>query len=449
MSSNSKVVWSDGLFVKPHHFQQNTRWTESLVQKVTKAIQPNCFGLLHYKVNEEMLAQGKVSLVSASGIMPDGTPFDLPTDDEPPAALEIDEGFTANELVYLCIPYSIDGGVEVEAHQSSQSEVASRFVRSDVALRDNTVQAGELAQVPVQRAKPLLMLGSKDLSAFARIVIGRIIEKRNDGAIVWDNDFLPTMLSISSSASLIRFLATLADGVDNRAEAIAARIGKPDQNGVAEVSDFLLLQALNRISPRLRHFVRLPVMHPEETFQFLISIVGELSTFLRTERTVPDLPIYDHANPQNCWVDVMTILRGLFAASMQANAVRIDHAVKRHGYVLAPVPERQILSSEEYEFVLAIKANVPQDRLHRDFVAQCKVSSIQKIRDLVQKQLPGIPLKLMPVAPRQLPYHAGYSYFALDRTTEAWRFMDNTEGFAFHIAGEFPDLQIQFWAYKG
>lgn len=55
----------------------------------------------------------------------------------------------------------------------------------------------------------------------------------------------------------------------------------------------------------------------------------------------------------------------------------------------------------------------------------------------------------MPTAPRQLPYHAGYTYFMLDNQSAGWANVQHSSGFAFHIAGDFPDLEMQFWAIRG
>ncbi|UKV13873.1 type VI secretion system baseplate subunit TssK [Thalassospiraceae bacterium SW-3-3] len=446
MSSFSKVVWSDGLFVKPHHFQQQTRYFERLSQRYASGSEPHNFGFHQLVLNEELLTLGKVALVAASGIMPDGTVFDLPAEDVSPAVLDISGGFTANEIVYLCVPLMIDGGVETQMPEGG-SAPGARMLADNLAIRDNTEQAGELAEIMISRVRPVLMLGSQDLSGYSKLAIARIVDKTGEGAIVIDKGFYPTMLSISAAPPLRRFLGELADGIEQRAGMIAARIGKPDQNGVAEVADFLLLRALNSIAPLLRHYVRMPILHPRPVYEFLLQIIGELSTFLNESKVCPDLPVYDHALPSQCWPTVTQHLRQLVTATLVANAVPIPHERKLHGYVVAPVHERELIRTAE--FVLAVKANVPQERLHREFVAQSKVGSIEKIRELVGKQLPGIPLRLMPVAPRQLPYHAGYSYFALERSSPRWQHLENSDGFAFHIAGEFPELELQFWAIKG
>ena len=97
---------------------------------------------------------------------------------------------------------------------------------------------------------------------------------------------------------------------------------------------------------------------------------------------------------------------------------------------------------------MAIRAQMPQEQLRRQFTQQTKVTSISRIRDLVSVQLPGVPLIALSAAPRQLPYHAGYTYFRLDRQGTAWQEIQQSGSVAFHVAGNFPELDIQFWAIR-
>ncbi|MGB0903248.1 type VI secretion system baseplate subunit TssK, partial [Halocynthiibacter sp.] len=169
-SSFNKVVWSDGLFVKPHHFQQQTRYHERFAVRLAAGSDPYNYGFTSLILNDEMLAMGKVAIVSSAGIMPDGTPFDMPGQDNLPPVLDISEGFTANQIIYLCLPLSMEGGLEVQP-QNTDASVAARFSEDESAIRDNTMQADALVPVKVAKANPVLMLDKEDLSAFTKIAV--------------------------------------------------------------------------------------------------------------------------------------------------------------------------------------------------------------------------------------------------------------------------------------
>jgi len=100
-------------------------------------------------------------------------------------------------------------------------------------------------------------------------------------------------------------------------------------------------------------------------------------------------------------------------------------------------------------FVLAVNANMPSEALRARFPTQVKIGPVERIRDLVNLALPGVTLTPMPVAPRQIPFHTGANYFELEtRNSDLWRQLEQSGGIAMHIAGDFPGLDLAFWAIR-
>jgi len=52
------------------------------------------------------------------------------------------------------------------------------------------------------------------------------------------------------------------------------------------------------------------------------------------------------------------------------------------------------------------------------------------------------------VAPRQIPYHAGFAYFELDQQSDLWSQLRTSGGIALHVAGDFAELRMEFWAIR-
>ena len=89
MAATNRVVWSDGLFIKPQHFQQQQRYLEHQINERALAVSDYLYGFSDLELNAEYLSFGRVGLVRASGLFPDGTRFNLPQDDVMPEPLEI------------------------------------------------------------------------------------------------------------------------------------------------------------------------------------------------------------------------------------------------------------------------------------------------------------------------------------------------------------------------
>lgn len=443
MSAVNRVVWSDGLFIKPQHFQQQQRYFEHQINERTLAVSDYLYGFGELSINDEYLSFGRIGLVRARGVFPDGTRFSLPAEDHAPQPLDITDADVANEVVYLALPLATDSLSEVAWPEAG---VSARYHADAAEIRDLHSVDGDSHTINVARVHPRLMLEREDRSAYATLAIGRILEKRPDGSLVMDNDFLPTMLSVRAAPRLQRFVGEMAGLMQERARNIAERVGAPSQGGVADVADFMLLQMLNRSHPQLRHLARLRQLHPERLYEQLLGLCGELVTFTDENRLPQDAPAYDHDLPETAFGPLMKVLRQALSTVLEPRAVAIQLQQRQYGLTVAPLQDSELTG--DAEFILAVRADMPQDDLRKQFPQQCKVASVEKIRDLISLQLPGIPLEALPVAPRQLPYHAGFTYFRLDSESQAWQMLDNASGFAFHVAGDFPGIDMQFWAIR-
>ncbi|EIM1707371.1 type VI secretion system baseplate subunit TssK [Aeromonas dhakensis] len=442
MSSRNRVIWREGLFIKPQHFQQQQRHSDYALHARLSALSDYFYGLQTLAINEDYLGFGRIALVGATGILPDGTVFNIPNDDMLPTPLEITDASVANQKVYLALPLSVSGVNEV----GQGGQVATRLQAHRHDVRDLHSEGGDVVSLEVGRVSLRLMLEREDRSAYASLAIARILDKRPDGGLVLDPNFMPCSISVSAIPTLKRFLGESAGLVAERARSLSQRIAAPGQQGVADVAEFMMLQLLNRAQPQLSHLARLGTLHPERLHESLVQLCGELMTFTDESRLPPEFPAYRHDDQQVSFEPVMLALRQALSTVLSPRAVSIQLRKHQYGIMVAMVNESELMKSAD--FVLAVRARMPQEQLRKQLLQQTKVASSDKIRELISLQLPGIPLLPLPVAPRQLPYHAGYSYFQLDRQSPAWQMLAVSNTLAFHIAGDFPELDMQLWAIR-
>ncbi|HHQ4445719.1 TPA: type VI secretion system baseplate subunit TssK [Aeromonas hydrophila] len=442
MSSRNRVIWREGLFIKPQHFQQQQRHSDYALHARLSALSDYFYGLQSLAINEDYLGFGRIALVGATGILPDGTVFNIPNDDVLPTPLEVTDASVANQKVYLVLPLSVSGVNEV----NQGGQVATRLQAHRHDVRDLHSEGGDVVSLEVGRVSLRLMLEREDRSAYASLAIARILDKRPDGGLVLDPNFMPCSISVSAIPTLKRFLGESAGLVAERARSLSQRIAAPGQQGVADVAEFMMLQLLNRAQPQLSHLARLGTLHPERLHEALVQLCGELMTFTDESRLPPEFPAYRHDDQQVSFEPVMLALRQALSTVLSPRAVSIQLRKHQYGIMVAMVNESELMTSAD--FVLAVRARMPQEQLRKQLLQQTKVASSDKIRELISLQLPGIPLLPLPVAPRQLPYHAGYSYFQLDRQSPAWQMLAVGNTLAFHIAGDFPELDMQLWAIR-
>jgi type VI secretion system protein ImpJ len=176
-------------------------------------------------------------------------------------------------------------------------------------------------------------------------------------------------------------------------------------------------------------------------------MAGELATFTEATRRPNSYPAYRHDDLQRSFAPVVADLRRSLSAVLEQNAVAIPLQERRHGVRVGAITDRSILRAAS--FVLTVQADMQTETLRRLFPSQVKIGAVEHIRELVNVAIPGIAVRPLPVAPRQIPFYAGASYFELDRNSSHWQQMQASGGFAIHVSGDFPNLSMELWAIRG
>lgn len=443
MTAYRRVIWSQGMFLQPHHFQQQDRFVSKLVDARVHALSPYAWGFGELVLDEAQLATGRVALVRAAGILPDGAPFSLPDADALPAPLDIGAD-VHNELVCLAAPRERPGSTEVDFGDGASDPLA-RFAVVEQDLRDQSHAADDPEPVQLGALKLRLLRQRDATDAFASLGVVRVVERRADNQVVLDRAYIAPQTRIDASGQLATLASLLHGLVQQRASTLAGGMGQLG-HGVSEVVDFLMLQLLNRNQPLLRQCAGSPSVHPWFFHRCCLQLAGELATFTRPDRLAVEYPLYRHDDLQGSFAPLVQDLREALSAVIERHAVQIDLVDRGHNVRTAVVGDMELLRSAG--FVLAVRAQLPAEHVRQRFPSQSKLGPVERIKDLVNLQLPGVGLRSLPVAPRQLPYHAGSHYFELDRQGELWKQIERSGNVALHVSGDFPGLELELWAVR-
>ncbi len=449
MSWYSKVVWSEGMFLRPQHFQQQDRYLEALVRQSCGHLRPYSWGVVELALDREALALGKVAITTARGLLPDGTPFSIPDRDPPPPPLDIDAGVRDTRIM-LALPLRRTGMADVE--RGDQTDTAARYRAMAREVRDNNIDtANNSAFVETGEPRLRLILDTKDFSEHTCIGIARVAEKRPDQKVILDEHYLPPCLDCRGIPVLNGFVAELLGLLHQRGDALADRVvgGGTARAAALDLAQFMRLQAVNRFEPLFAHLTMMQCLHPETFYQTALQMAGEMATFTdKVKRRPPTFPAYDHDDLQNTFAPLMRELRRSLSLEEVDAAIQIPLEERQYGIRVGIITDREKPLLNKANFILAIRADMAADLLRSRFPPQLKIGPVELIAKLINHHLPGIGVSALPVAPREIPYRADFIYFRLDRGSEFWKQLLNSGGFAFFVGGEFPGLEMVFWAIK-
>lgn len=444
MSANNRVVWSEGLFLQPQHFQQQDRYLERYIESRCQALIPYSWGFTDIEIERDYLRIGKFGLRRAAGVFPDGTPVRMPDDDPLPDPIDIGAQ-SRDQIIHLAVPLRRSDSLDVD--RSGNGDELARYALKQWEARDASSASANPALLEVSGLRSRFLLASDVTQAYACLPLAHLVEIRPDKQVVLDEAFMPTVLSTRASTRLATFVTELLGLLHQRGEALGGRVAATGRGGSAEIADFLLLQVVNRFEPLIAHYAESASVHPEELFRVCVSAAGELATFTMPSKRAPALPGYRHDRLRESFEPVMAALRASLSAVLEQRAISIPIQEKKYGIRVATVTDRGLFTSAV--FVLAARADLPAEELRQRFPSQLKIGPVEKIRELVNLQLKGVPVHPMPVAPRQIPFHAGFAYFELDQSNELWGQLQSSGGVAFHLPDIFPGLALEFWAIRG
>ena len=443
-TAGDRVVWSEGMFLRPQHFQQLERCVERYVHLRTVPSEPFYWGYTALVIDREALAHGKVALEMAAGVMPDGTPFAFSRAGEGPEALDI-EPHAKGATIVLAVPLSRSDGVQV-AFDAEGAHAGARFIAHEREIADINEVGLEPALVQLGRLQLRLMAESDVSADWYTLGVLRVIERRADRQLIVDEGYIPPMLDAHADSVLSGYIRELHRLLLSRSEALAGRLTAPGRMGVSELSDLLLLQVVNRALAFGSHAENLPRIHPERLFHEWLALACELATLTSDARRPTAFPIYEHDDLRKCFGELLDPLRRSLATVLAQHAVQIPLEDQGNRVSVAVIADDDL--REHAGFVLAVHADMRAEDIRSRVPAQIKLGPVERIRDLVHLQLPGIGVQPLPVAPREIPYHAGHVYFEIDKGGDLWRQLERSGALALHLAGEFPGLALEFWAIR-
>ena len=450
MSWFNKVTWSEGQFLRPQLFQQQERYLEHYAHKRAATLSPFFWGFSQYSVDTESLSLGKLVVASTSGVLADGTSFETPGQTPPPPPLTILSEHV-DQVIYLALPIRTPNAEETSFEDPAHSAASlARYAVFESELRDsNSIGQGPK---PVQLSRlRLRLLPQRELTdAWIGLPLARVTSLRSDGSVTIDTSLIPPVSRYGASPLLTDWVTNLHGLCKLRAEALAARLCGSDGKSTeaAEVSDFLLLQILNRYEPMLEHWLRVRETSPEDIYLALRAFGAELATYVRASTRRPkDLAPYQHIDPYASFKQLVADVQMLLNDVLVRSAQNIALNERANGVRVASIDPSELRSYSS--LVFAVAAHVPADQLSTQFPARTKVGPSDRLADLIRANLPGLVLQSLPVPPRQIPFNAGFVYFQLDQRGELWEHMLESGGLAMHVANAFPGLRMELWGVRG
>lgn len=436
----SRVVWSEGMYLGPHHFQVQSRYFEDTIRFATSSLWFEPWGMTDCALDPEALRNGTISLLHARGIFPDGLAFHMPESDPVPEPRPIADLFPPNReslTILLTVPERKQNGLNCVPAEAAMGQ-STRFVAEKKLLHDETTGVDE-KPVPLGRKNIALTLDTEPLEGLQSIPLARVT-RDHSGHYIYDWSFVPPCLQIGGSERLMSMLQRLIDILDDK----SATLARPKDKSLTEfstrdVANFWLLHTVNSSLAPLRHLYLTKRGHPEELYTEMARLGGALCTFALDSHPRA-VPAYDHSNLDRTFDLLDTHIRTHLETIVPTNVVSIPLRKDVDYFYYGTVTDQRCFN--ESRWVLAIRSPIGEVELITRTPQLVKVCS-NVVGELVKRALPGMPLAHLPVAPSAISAKVDTQYFAINKGGPCWEHLMKSRQVGVYIPGEIPEPEAE------
>lgn len=449
MDHLQKVMWSEGMFLTPHHFQQWDRYYDHLLQVRLRSIQSFDWGVWDLKINEDGVANGQLSLTKCAAVLPDGLAVDVPDLDPQPETRPIEPYFDPKRDrlgVYLGAPV-VRPGIPSCTADGAAGGRPIRFKRKFVSVADENTGTGE-REVAAARKDLKLLFEGEPLDDYVALKIAEL-ERSATGNFSLRQTFVPPCLYVGASPYLMTILRQTVETLSTKSTDLSKqrrqRVEGLIQFTMSEASNFWLLHILNHYIPVLLHFYDQANLHPQDMYLELVQMAGELYTF-EAEGHPKDLPKYNHNDLATTFAAIKEKLDLFLTRGGVTRCQPIALQRVRETLFTARVPDEELLKTAR--FYLAVMADIPDERIAREIPIHAKISSTDRVERLIAAALRGIAVKHLVAPPAEIPAQPGRTYFELDKRGEHWEAIASTRAMSIYVPPSITGLKLELMAVK-
>lgn len=441
----NRVLWGEGLFLRPQHFQQQTLFIENSLANGLRHIRSYPWGVRNCALDPEALRGGLLRLDLLDIVFSDGIHVDAPATTPLPPTRSLDDiqNIAAGTTLYACLPSLNAFGDNCAENENTQAR-SPRFLASHVSCPDLFTDALE-ADVTTLHPNVRLMVEEENRDGHQCIAVARI-EKNPSGVWQIDTSFIPPLLKIEASRHLVMLTRRLLDILILKSQALAARhrerVKSVVEYGTSDIASFWLLHTVNRSFPLLNHCALTPT-HPETLYTALAQLCGELMTFSST-RTLGEIPHYAHENLTDVFARIDSMIRELLETVVSDRYAQIPLDNTKPSFHVGRLDSESLV--ENVDYYLSVSSERPTAELLDTIPLKLKAGSPDDVEKILNSALPGVRLAHAAQTPSALPVRVGNHYFVLEPQGQMFERMRKARSICLYVPQTLIDIKLELFA---
>jgi type VI secretion system protein ImpJ len=441
MRNLAPVFWHEGIFLRPHHLQQQDRFQADRLGLHMELLDRFHWGVSGVDIERGALKNRAVEVSRATLVFPGGEVAVVPenaqidprsfADHLPPAGQPL-EVFLGLPRIRPTEPNYVDA-------EGRGGDLARYRTRTREILDEATGEVPAAVEFAVANVR--ILYGDEDRGAFETVKVAEIVQRGPDHFELSDA-FVPPSLRIDASPEMLRLCTRVKDSLLAKSRSLH---GMKRGGGSDEAALQVMLLAVNTYAGLVNHLVGSGNVPPFQFFSVLASLAGALSSFVN-QAEAWDLTPYVHDNPGPSFRDAVQKIEDYLESIGPATRfveVRLGWSAAESCYAASLTPEH---FNEAYRYCLVFSGERPLDQIRSTVHQKAKVSVPDRIPTLVKLALRGAAIKPLDGPPSEIPRRAA-AYFHLDPFGQEWDRIKEAKRLSVALP-EMTDLNVSLFVIR-
>jgi type VI secretion system protein ImpJ len=446
VTSAYRVLWGEGMFLRPQHFQQQSIHHEWLVGQSASLQRAYPFGIKSLRIDEAAMAIGTFRLEAITAILPDGTLVNIPGNDPAPSVRDLRDipNIGTETIVYLGLPaLNVYGGNSIEPGQPAARP--ARYAVESTRAPD-LFTTGLETELSVLQHQAVLLTENENRDGYFCLPIAKVVLTPS-GLWSLSTQYIPPLLDIHGSEILLGVVRRLIDMLFVKSQALAGTHRERAKNvaeySTSDISSFWLLHTVNRSFPKLSHLLKTPLAHPEQLYLALAELNGELLTF-SSSASLHEIPSYAHDNLIDTFLRLEESIHSLLDTVISSRYLLIPLINTRPSFFVGRLESDNLL--ENVDFYLSVESRFPATHIMETVPLKLKVGSPEDVEKILNSALPGVRLTHAAQTPSAIPVRIGNIYFALEPGSQIYDRMKASRSICLYVPTAMQDMKIELIA---
>lgn len=438
---NLPVHWSEGLFLRPQHFQASDRYWSERNEMAERWDHAYHYGVHRLRLSAEAVANYQVDVGECEARLPDGTLLSRGLGQEL-SRVDLKLALEKEPLVtvLLAVPKLNLGRPNVGGGADSNGSM--RYVDVPGELADESA-GGSPQSVGLRDLNARIMLSTQDTAGYECLPLARVKRTGDrEGAPQLDADYIPPVLVLEASEDLKGIVRSIYDLIGQRCEVIGQQIQSRNITLAAtqpgDLERIMLQWVLNEASATLEILSFARGVHPFPAYLELCRIVGRLSIFGPTRKIGP-VERYDHDDLARIYKWARREIERLINEVGNYEYERVPFIGAGAGMPIMHVELKPRWLENNWEWYVGITSSDlskpdQQKLVSHDFL-DWKIGSRNSVDASFAARIPGLKLTLALEIPAALPRDGSWILYKVNRDPmPAWQEVVTSQTLAMRLS---------------